>query len=110
MVARPIGAIGLACVECADGAEPRTSSGLDVDRGHCRGKPVHRRRGCAAALVLGPIAISWRIDHAGQMLAESGSTATHRAIDLWRDGANDAEREITDAATMRTRPPSQAGR
>lgn len=95
--AGPIGAIGVAYVEFAGPDQVRTVVNWRV---------IHDRASAqafAAALAKQPrsfaglTAISSGIDHAVQMLAESGLAAKRRVIDVCGDGTNNAGPDITVA-------------
>ena len=93
----PIGAIGVTYVEFAGGTEVRTVLDWTLIRDGASAKAFAAKLAAQPRSFWGRTAISAGVDHAVQMLAESGLAATRRVIDVCGDGTNNSGREITDA-------------
>jgi hypothetical protein len=93
----PIGAIGVAYVEFAGGSEVRTVLDWAVIRDAASAKAFADKLTAEPRSYWGRTAISAGIDHAVQLMAESGLTATRRVIDVCGDGTNNSGREVADA-------------
>jgi hypothetical protein len=93
----PNGAIGVAYVEFAGANEVRTVMDWTVIHDAASAKAFASALAARPRSFWGRTAISSGIDHARQMLAQSGLATTHRVIDVCGDGTNNAGREITGA-------------
>jgi hypothetical protein len=93
----PIGAIGVAYVEFAGGSEVRTVLDWTVIRDAASAKAFADKLTAEPRSYWGRTAISAGIDHAVQLMAESGLTPTRRVVDVCGDGTNNSGREVADA-------------
>jgi hypothetical protein len=93
----PNGAIGVAYVEFAGAGEVRTVLDWRVIHDAASAKAFASALAAQPRSFWGRTAISSGIDHAMQMLAESGLDTSRRVIDVCGDGTNNAGREITGA-------------
>jgi hypothetical protein len=89
--------IAVAYVEFASSFEVRTVLDWAVIRDKASAQAFVDRLSAAPRSFWGRTAISAGIDQAVQLLAESGTTATRRVIDVCGDGTNNAGREAADA-------------
>ena len=92
-----IGAIAVAYVEFASSFEVRTVLDWTVIGDAASARAFADRLRAAPRSFWGRTSISAGIDRGMQILAESGFTATRRAIDVCGDGTNNAGREVTEA-------------
>lgn len=95
--AGPNGAIGVAYVEFAGPDQVRTVLDWRVIHDAASAKAFAAALAAQQRSFWGRTAISAGIDHAMQLLAENGLTATRRVIDVCGDGTNNAGRDITGA-------------
>lgn len=93
----PIGAIGVAYVEFAGGAEVRTVLDWTVIHDAASANAFTARLIAQPRSFWGRTAIGSGVDRAVQMLAESGLTATRRVIDVCGDGTNNSGRQVSAA-------------
>lgn len=93
----PNGAIGVAYLEFSGAAEVHTVLNWTVIHDAASAKAFAARLAAQPRSFWGRTAISSGIDHAVQMLANSGLIATRRVIDVCGDGTNNAGREVTSA-------------
>jgi len=91
------GAIAVAYVEFASSFEVRTVLDWTVIGDAASAQGFADRLQAAPRSYWGRTSISAGIDRGMQILAESGFTATRRAIDVCGDGTNNAGREVTEA-------------
>ncbi|HXT81133.1 MAG TPA: DUF1194 domain-containing protein [Acetobacteraceae bacterium] len=91
------GAIAVAYVEFASSFEVRTVLDWTVVRGRASAKAFVDRLAAAPRSYWGRTAISSGIDHAMQMLAESGMNTPRHVIDVCGDGTNNAGRDVMAA-------------
>jgi hypothetical protein len=91
------GAIAVAYIEFAGGAEVRTVIDWTVIRDEASAQTFVDQLVAAPRSFYGRTAISAGIDHAVQMLAENGFDTPRRVIDVCGDGTNNAGREISQA-------------
>jgi hypothetical protein len=91
------GAIAVAYVEFAGAYEVHTVLEWTLIRDAASAASFAAKLKAAPRSFWGRTAISSGIDHAIQMLAESGYDAGRRVIDVCGDGTNNAGREITEA-------------
>ncbi len=87
----------MAYVEFASSFEVRTVLDWTVIRDDATAQDFAVRLTAAPRSFWGRTAISTGIDHAVQLLAESGLDATRRMIDVCGDGTNNAGRDVQDA-------------
>jgi hypothetical protein len=92
-----VGAIAVAYIEFAGGAEVKTVIDWTVIRDETSAKAFVDQLQAAPRSFYGRTAISAGIDHAVQMLAEDGFDTPRRVIDVCGDGTNNAGREIGQA-------------
>jgi hypothetical protein len=92
-----VGAIAVAYIEFAGAFEVKTVLDFTVINDHASAKAFIERLQQAPRSFYGRTAISSGIDHAAQMLGESGFDAPRRVIDVCGDGTNNAGREIGQA-------------
>ncbi|HEY8288465.1 MAG TPA: DUF1194 domain-containing protein [Acetobacteraceae bacterium] len=91
------GAIAVAYVEFASSFEVRTVMDWTVVRDRASAQAFIDRLSAAPRSYWGRTAISSGIDHAMQMLAESGMNAPRHVIDVCGDGTNNAGRDVMAA-------------
>ena len=93
----PNGKIAVAYVEFASSFEVRTVLDWTVIQDRASAEAFVEKLAAAPRSFWGRTAISAGVDHAVQLLAETGLNATRRVIDVCGDGTNNAGREIADA-------------
>ncbi len=91
------GAIAVAYVEFASGSEVRTVLDWTVLKDAASAAGFATALGREPRSFAGRTAIGAGVDHAVQLLAESGFDATRRVIDVCGDGTNNAGREVAEA-------------
>ena len=92
-----MGAVAVAYIEFAGAVEVKTVLDFTVIHDEASAKAFVDRLQEAPRSFYGRTSISAGIDHAVQMLAESGFDASRRVIDVCGDGTNNAGREIGQA-------------
>lgn len=92
-----IGAIAVSYVEFASSFEVRTVLDWSVIRDEASAQDFADRLMAAPRSFWGRTAISSGIDHAVQLLAESGYETQRRVIDVCGDGTNNAGRDVAEA-------------
>ncbi len=92
-----VGAIAVAYVEFASSNEVSTVLDWTVIHDDATAKEFAGKIVAAPRSFWGRTAISSGIDHAVQLLAESGFDASRRMIDVCGDGTNNAGREVQEA-------------
>ena len=92
-----VGAIAVSYVEFASSFEVRTVLDWQVIRDQQSAQAFADKLAAAPRSFWGRTAISAGVDHAVQMLAESGFDAPRHMIDVCGDGTNNAGRDVTDA-------------
>ncbi|MBO0710307.1 MAG: DUF1194 domain-containing protein [Acetobacteraceae bacterium] len=95
--AGPLGRIAVSYIEFASNFEVRTVLDWTVINDAASAAAFADRLSHAQRSFWGRTAISEGIDHAVQMLGESGYETTRRMIDVCGDGTNNAGREVSDA-------------
>lgn len=93
----PLGRIAVAYVEFAGGAEVKTVADWTVIADAASARDFAGKLAAAPRSFWGRTAISAGVDHAVQLLAESGVAPARRVIDVCGDGTNNAGRDVTDA-------------
>jgi hypothetical protein len=91
------GKIAVAYVEFASTFEVRTVLDWTVIQDKASAEAFVERLAEEPRSFWGRTAISAGVDHAVQLLAESGMNATRHVIDVCGDGTNNAGREVTEA-------------
>ena len=92
-----VGSIAVAYVEFASSFEVRTVLDWTVIHDDATAKGFVEKLAAAPRSFWGRTAISAGIDHAVQLLAESGFDTSHRMIDVCGDGTNNAGRDVQEA-------------
>jgi len=92
-----VGAIAVAYVEFASSNEVLTVLDWTVIHDDATAKNFAQKIAAAPRSFWGRTAISSGIDHAVQLLGESGFDASRRMIDVCGDGTNNAGRDVQDA-------------
>jgi len=93
----PAGKIAVAYVEFASSFEVRTVLDWTLITDRASAEAFVEQLGAEPRSFWGRTAISAGVDHAVQLLAETGLNATRRVIDVCGDGTNNAGREAADA-------------
>jgi Protein of unknown function (DUF1194) len=93
----PTGKIAVAYVEFASTFEVRTVLDWTVIQDKASAQAFAERLSAEPRSFWGRTAISAGVDHAVQLLAESGINATRHVIDVCGDGTNNAGREVAEA-------------
>jgi len=93
----PLGKIAVAYVEFASTFEVRTVLDWTVIQDKASAQAFADRLSAEPRSFWGRTAISAGVDHAVQLLAESGMNATRHVIDVCGDGTNNAGREVAEA-------------
>jgi Protein of unknown function (DUF1194) len=92
-----VGAIAVSYVEFAGNREVRTVLDWNVIHDEASARDFAARLAAAPRSFWGRTSISAGMDHAVQLIAESGFETSRRVIDVCGDGTNNAGREITEA-------------
>jgi hypothetical protein len=92
-----VGAIAVAYIEFASSYEVRTVLDWTVIRDAASAKAFTDKLVAAPRSYWGRTAISAGVDHAVQLLAESGFDTPRRMIDVCGDGTNNAGRDVSDS-------------